>query len=463
MATSADETTQTSPDLVRLHPQLEEQVSAAAEQLRVPGVAVGIYAGGAEDYVYHGVTSIENPLPVDAKTIFQIGSTGKTYTATVLMILAERGLVSLEAPVRSYVPELRLQDESVAERVTVLQLLNHTAGWVGDISGDTGDGDDALARFVAEVLPTLDQVNPLGSVASYNNSALNLAGRVIEKVTGKTYEAAVHDLLLEPAGLDESFFFMGEIMTRRFVVGHIEREGVVRVAHPWAMARSANPAGGVLATASDQIAYARFHLGNGTGEDGTRVLSEESLRRMREPTVQFGDGWCGISWMLQDIGGTRIAAHGGSTIGQQSAFVMVPERDFAVTVLTNAHAGLQLHNQLVEWVLKTYLGVAQPEEQPLALDPAELAAYAGKYDGAIWIANVSAEDDHLRLTIEITDKGREEMGEEAFPFTPARLVILPQDRFLILDGEYAGLKANFIREDDRITAINVGRIAHRID
>src|SRR5215472_13077230 len=102
-------------DLGALHAQLAEKVEEAAERLQVPGVAVGILAGDDEDYVFHGVTSVENPLEVDAATLFQIGSTTKTYTGTVMMLLAQRGLVDLDAPVRRYVPELRLQDESAAQ------------------------------------------------------------------------------------------------------------------------------------------------------------------------------------------------------------------------------------------------------------------------------------------------------------------------------------------------------------
>jgi hypothetical protein len=272
----------------------------------------------------------------------------------------------------------------------------------------------------------------------------------------------VHDLLLAPVGLDESFYFMGDILTRRFAVGHHERKGELRVAHPWHMSRSGNAAGGLISTARDQIAYARFHLGNGTGKNGVRVLSEASLRRMREPTTPMGEGWCGMSWMLEDIGDVRIVEHGGSTNGQQSAFRMVPERDFAITVLTNAHAGLQLHQAIVEWAMEAYLDVTRPEEEPLSLTHSELAAYAGSYDGAIWIANVAVEDDHLRMTIEISREGQKEMEAEGFEFTPTRLAMLPRDRFLVLDGEYAGMKANFIRDGDRIEAINLGRIAHRI-
>ena len=129
-------------------PTLQEWVSEAAERLAVPGVAVGVYHAGEEHYAFHGVTSLENPLPVDEHTLFQFGSTGKTFTATAIMRLVDQGRVDLDATVRTYLPELRLQDEDVAQRVTVLQLLNHTAGWSGDVFENTGDGDDALARYV---------------------------------------------------------------------------------------------------------------------------------------------------------------------------------------------------------------------------------------------------------------------------------------------------------------------------
>src|SRR5438270_3534419 len=124
---------------------LQETVSGLAEQLAVPGVAVGVLTNGEEVYGFHGVTSVENPLPVDADTLFQFGSTGKTFTATALLRLVEQGLVDLDAPVQTYIPEFRMEDEGVARTVTVLHLLNHTAGWEGDLIEDMGPGDDALA------------------------------------------------------------------------------------------------------------------------------------------------------------------------------------------------------------------------------------------------------------------------------------------------------------------------------
>src|SRR4051794_31117594 len=246
---------------------LQAVVSEIAAELEVPGASMGVLIDGVEHYAFHGVTSVENPLPVDADTLFQFGSTGKTYTATAMLRLVEDGSVDLDEPVRKYVPELTLQDADVAARVTVLQLFNHTAGWEGDMMDNTGDGDDALEKYVAR-MAKLQQVTPLGATVSYNNASLSLAGRIIEKVTGSTYEQAIRDLLLTPLGLEHTFFFPNEIMTRRFVAGHTKHDdGRITVARPWGLPRGGAPAGGMSANAADQLAWARFHLGDGTARN----------------------------------------------------------------------------------------------------------------------------------------------------------------------------------------------------
>src|SRR6266568_4898943 len=107
---------------------LSDFVEATATDFRIPGVAVGVWADGQEIYACHGVTSVDNPLPVDRDTLYVLGSVTKTYTATALMRLVAEGRVELEAPVRRYIPELVLADERAAAEITVLHLLNHTAG-----------------------------------------------------------------------------------------------------------------------------------------------------------------------------------------------------------------------------------------------------------------------------------------------------------------------------------------------
>ena len=162
-----------------------------------------------------------------------LGSVTKTFTATALMRLVAEGQVELDAPVRRYVPELKLADEQTAAEVTVLNLLNHTAGLDWRIITDTGDGDDALARQVAK-LAELKLIAPPGTRASYSQAGYNLAGRIVEKVTGLTYERAVASLLFEPLGLSHSFFALDDVMTRRFAVGHnLGEDGTLSIARPW--------------------------------------------------------------------------------------------------------------------------------------------------------------------------------------------------------------------------------------
>ena len=263
---------------------VREAARAAMERWHVPGVVVGVSREGDEEVAGLGVTSIEHPLPVDDLTLFQIGSITKTFTGTLVMRLVEAGEIDLDEPVRTYLPELRLGDDDVARRVTMRHLLTHTGGWEGDYFDDLGLGDDALTRMVA-ALAELPQVTPLGEVWSYNNAGFYIAGRVVEVVTGKTFEAAMHELVLDPLELAMTFFFADDVMTRRFSVGHhIEGEDV-SVARPWLIGRSANPAGGLVSTARDLLRYARFHMGDGESGDGKRLLTAESMALMRRPHI----------------------------------------------------------------------------------------------------------------------------------------------------------------------------------
>jgi CubicO group peptidase (beta-lactamase class C family) len=449
--------------------ELEVRLSAAAERHGVPGAAVGVLHDGVEAYAYYGVTSVEHPLPVDGGTLFQIGSTTKTFTATAIMRLVERGDVDLAAPVRTYVPELRLQDEDVAARVTVLDLLNHTAGWDGDFFIDTGGGDDAIERYVARLVE-VPQVAPLGAIASYNNAAFVLAGLVIERATGGTYEAALSELVLEPLGLRESFLRPVDVMTRRFASGHQHHGGRPEVARQWALARSAWPAGGIAATARDQLRYARFHLGDGTWE-GRRLLRAETMELMRRPTAELGGGALGeavgIAWLLQDIGGVRLVRHGGGTNGQLSVFAMVPERAFAIAILTNSDTGSQLNAELQRWALEAYLGVTPgPDPEPLDLPADRLSEYAGRYRTTNGHVDVTVEDGRLVARHVTSEEGRERMrsfhGGQAPEQPPLPLGMLPGDRFVIVEGRARGSRGRFIREAGAVTALELsGRVGPR--
>lgn len=451
--------------------EFQKKVSALCAELEVTGVAAGLWVDGRESYAFSGVTSVENPLPVDDRTLFQFGSTGKTFTATAIMRLVERGQVDLDAPVRTYVPELRTKEADVAEHVTVLQLLNHTAGWDGDLFADTGNGDDALARYV-ERMADLDQVTPLGGPVSYNNASLVLAGRVIEKVTGGTFEQAVRDLVLTPLGLDDTWLFPGDVMTRRFAVGHTrDDDGNVTINRPWALPRSVTPAGGMSATAADQLTWARFHLGDGAAADGTPVLSRELLDRMKQPTADMrgsalGD-FVGISWLLRDVGGARLVGHGGTTNGQYSDFTLVPERDFAVISMTNSGPnGSQLNHRLTQWAMEHYLGIRDATPEPLVVGDDALAVYAGRYETIAAECDVTVEDGRLVVTSRAKPSMTAAIGETDDE-TRTTVALLPGERdpFVVSEGPATGMRGYFSRDGDgRVDGMHFGgRLAARIE
>jgi len=456
---------------------LSEYVAAKATELEVPGAAIGLLHDGIEEYAYHGVTSVENPLPVDATTLFQFGSTGKTFTAAAMLRLVDQGVVDLDAPVRRYVPELKLKDESVARAVTVFQLFNHTAGWSGDLMANTGDGDDALAKYV-ERMATIEQVSPLGSSVSYNNASLSLAGRVIEKVTGQTYEQAIRELLFEPLGMANSYFSPNEVMTRRFAVGHNQKpDGTIEVARPWALPRAAAPAGGISATAADQVAWAQFHLGDGRGREGQRLLSAELLARMQEPSVEIkgsalGD-FVGISWFLRDVEGARLVSHGGTTNGQHSAFVMVPDRGFALISMTNCEPnGPQLNDAVLGWALERHLGIVEQDPEPLNLSDPELAPYTGTFETIAASCEITTNKGGLLLRVNIkpetlaalSEAGNDHGAADGQP--PLPLGILPGDgdRYVVSDGPAKGMKGYFARDETgTIVGVHVGgRMAAKV-
>jgi CubicO group peptidase (beta-lactamase class C family) len=450
-----------------LEAQLQEKLTELGTELEVPGVAVGILVDGQEHYAFHGVTNIEHPLPVDASTLFQFGSTGKTFTATALMILIEQGHLDLDTRVADVIEGFRMKDASVADRVTILQLLNHTAGWSGDLLKSTGDGDDALEKYL-ELAAEVDQVTPLGETVSYNNTSLSIAGRVIELVTGLTFEQAIKELLLEPLGLDDTWFFATDIMTRRFASGHEQHpDGTIHVARPWALARSAHPAGGISGNAADQIAWARFHLGDGTAADGKRVLSEAALKSMQQPTVlmpgsALGDA-VGISWLLREVGGVTTVGHGGTTHGQHSSFTMVPERRFAFVSMTNCGPnGPQLNKELERWALEAYLGVVEPEPEPLQLGDDELAPFVGHYETIAALVDIVPKDGRLEVQVAMKPEMAAELNEEGaeVPEQPPFLVGLlagDGDRYVVAEGPAKGMRGYFVRDGDgNVRGIHMG-------
>ena len=444
---------------------LADFVEAAAEEFGMPGVAVGVWFDGHETFACDGVTSLENPLAVDRHTLFLVGSVTKTFTATALMCLVASGHVALEAPVTRYLPEISLAGAPDASQVTVLNLLNHTSGLDWGLIADTGEGDDALATYVAR-LAELDRIAPPGARASYSQAGYNLAGRIIETVTGLTYEQAVASLVLEPVGLAHSLFERDDIMTRRFCVGHnLGRDGWLSVARLWRRARGDSPGGGIASSVADQLRWARFHLGDGRAEDGTRVLPAELMARMRTPTAPLrastlGDA-IGIGWFLRDVDGVRTAGHGGTANGQFAEILIVPGRQFAVVALSNAGPdGISFNQAVVRWALETHLGVTQRDLEPVPYDDARGSELVGSYESDVMTLTITADGTGLELAAAMKPEIRA-AADTALPpdRAPFELDLLPgdADEYVITGGALKGQRGFFTRGNGgAIVGIDLG-------
>jgi CubicO group peptidase (beta-lactamase class C family) len=446
MSTNLDTSQIADPDFRELCDYLVGRM----QELGVPGVAVGVLRNGQEFTAGFGITNVEAPVPVDPKTLFQIGSISKTFTATVAMHLAEAGKLDLDAPVRAYLPDLKLRDEAAAAGATMRHLFSHTGGWLGDYFEDTGSGDDALTRIVAN-MAELPQYTPLGETFSYNNAGFYLAGHVIETVTGKSYEQNVKELIFDPLGMDNSFFFAHDAISRRVAVGHNIVDGKAVVARPWALARAAHAAGGIASTVTDLLKYARFQMGDGTAPDGTRLLMQASLAEMQTPRTPAGSGAgaVGISWMIKSIGGVKTVRHSGGTNGQISIFLLAPEQGIAITVLTNAGRGGELTGDVVEWALKRYLGVEEALPEAISLDADVLAAYTGRYEAALTVLELEVRDGVLWLQA-IPQGGfpNKDSKPATPPPPPVRLAVGANDVIVALDAPFRNARGEFLRDPD---------------
>ena len=424
-----------------------ERVSKVIEKKGVPGVALGILHKGETVAAGFGVTNVDHPLSVTDKTLFQIGSITKTFTGTAIMRLVEMDKLELDATVRTYLPDFKVADENASSQATIRHLLTHMGGWVGDFFHDTGEGDDAMPRYMAD-MADLEQLAPIGSVWSYNNSGFYLAGYIIETVTGKSYEAAMKELVFDPLGLEHTYFNPGDVMTHRFVVGHKVGESV-QVARPWRLPRAAYPAGGITCDVYDLLRYARFHLGDSLAQDGSELLKPESLSLMHtsQVTLWKNEAW-GLGWSINEVNGTRRLSHGGGTMGQVSLLALIPKHDFAIAVFTNADQGGFVIHDVSRWALKQYLGLETPDPTPIESSEEELASYVGRYSRPF--ADLEMGMLGGKLVAQVTFKGgfptKDTPPLPAPP--PMSLALCEQDRLLVLDGPFKDGKVDILRKQD---------------
>jgi CubicO group peptidase (beta-lactamase class C family) len=448
-------------------PKFDALVSLAEAKMKeygVPGVALGILQNGVPTVRGLGITNVEDPLPVTAHTVFPIASISKTFATTAMLRLIEQGKVDLHAPVRKYLPDFRVRDEAASRDVTIWHLLTHLGGWEGQVSGPER-GTATLENFVGSI-HDLMQVAPPGAAWSYNNAGFSIAGRVIEVVTGQSINAALRDLVFTPLGLEHAGTTAGDFIVNRFAAGHTTRNGTATLQRPFVPSSSIT-AGGVGLCITDLLTYARFHLSDGTAANGQRVLTPASLELMRTPQIrkQSTDDDMGVGWHLRTVGPIHTASHGGTLAGHILLLEIVPERNFAIAILTNSNVGWRLIQDVEREALKSYLGATYalnqgiahrglvetlPSYEPLARQP-DPAPYIGTYARPTNTVVVHADGGKLFV------QERQNSGRVGFDWPVS---FFGPDRTVVIDGPEKGQTIEFVR--DAAGKVNWVRVTGRV-
>jgi CubicO group peptidase (beta-lactamase class C family) len=311
---------------------IEDVVDRELGASGVPGLAYAVVADGRIAAVgARGVVRSGGDREVTADTAFVTGSIAKSFTALAVMQLVEAGRVDLDAEISRYLDAFSGRPTGA---ITVRQLLSHTSGFStlqGNASHrDVTDADDELARLV-DRLATTAPAHAAGDRWEYSNTNYQVLGRLIEVVSGQSYQTYVASNILEPVGMEQSFVADGESHDS-MATGHRPWFGSRRPLPENPTDRGTAPQGGIIASAPD---LARYLLVMTNGRDD--VLSAAGKALMMRP-AGGASPFYGFGWFVDPDNGS--VWHSGSTPGFESLATMIPAEGKGVVVLVNGGSGV---------------------------------------------------------------------------------------------------------------------------
>ncbi|MBB6453548.1 CubicO group peptidase (beta-lactamase class C family) [Salirhabdus euzebyi] len=345
---------------------------------KAPGVSVSIFTN--DDVLLQkgfGTTNAEEQgESVTPSTLFRIGSVSKTITATLMMRLVEAGKVDLDVPIITYLPELKLKDKQATETITLRMLLSHTAGLPdgGDLFGDRSK--NALKNYVNNDLPNLDFVAPPTVHYSYGNHAINLAGYVTERVTGKLFADLIQEEVFEPLSMSRSMYDPLKAFTYPTALQHERKEdGSYHVMHSFPENVACHPSSMAISNAEDMTKFGQMYLNNGIINDST-YLSTESLNQMfavEAKRYTIPPCTVGICWLKEEENGVEYVWHSGGIGTYRSFMVLFPKHKIGIFTVANQDTGWEI----VEEVLNQ---IGQKEERSFqSIEKGNIENYFGTY------------------------------------------------------------------------------------
>jgi CubicO group peptidase (beta-lactamase class C family) len=410
-----------STSLDELIDDLRRHVTALAGSNGVAGFAVALHHRGKRRSFWGGLANREEETPVAEETLFRLSSITKIYTATAIMRLHDQGIIDIDEPVATYLPQARGSRHPEWQQITARHFLSHTSGADEyDIRGKSGISflDDAVD------VPLL--FSP-GSKFSVSNFGYTVLGWLAEIGYGGCWYEIVRDHILQPMGLASTTISSTRTSGDPYAYGHVRTAGkdyiVPRVPGHWG---PIGAAGGLYASVDDLLDFGLSWM----GDDGPVVLSAESARQMRanqfridEPLI--GDSAC-LGWFGYDRAGLRVLSGSGHGFGSVTELRLIPGEDFAIAFMANSSFPLvaPMFWSVASTAYAELLGVelTEPAVPRLAGRPEpvpDLAAYVGTYRSRWGEITVSAgEPGSLELDVSKFETGYIDGVVRAIPLSP---------------------------------------------
>ncbi len=357
--------------VARLSTELEPKIKAEIQQGHLPGFAIGVIRNGKLIYAKgFGVAKLGSNTTITSRSLFHMASVTKTFVATAVMQLVEKGKIDLDAPLTRYLPYFRLNDERY-RTITIRQTLSHTSG-IPDTVNYNWDKPEydagALERFVRSIADQKLVFAP-GEKFGYSNTAYEILGDVIAKVSGESFEDYVQHNILTPLGMKDSTLLVREANPQLLASPHVMENDKVVVSKIFPYNRAHAPSSTLYSSIEDMSRWAIANLNRGE-LDGKRILKRETVDAMWRPVVDALSMKEGISWFTTDKQGHRFVLHSGGDVGFESLVVLAPEDGVAVVGMSNFAASDKNYlNDFVNGAMRIMLGFEQQSSAPVAAAP----------------------------------------------------------------------------------------------
>ena len=349
---------------------IDTLVARTLRTFDVPGIAVCVIKDGKVVHSRgYGVRSLATRQRLDENTLFGIASNSKAFTTAALGMLVDEGKISWDDKVRKYIPEFKLFDPYVTEEFTIRDLLCHRSG-LGLGAGDLMFFPDSSDFTMADILHNLQFLKPVTSFRSayaYDNNLYIVAGEVVARVSGMSWEDFIERRIMAPLGMAGSAASWDRLKdTSNWIDAHARVEGEVRV-----IARSRSKvdhaAGGIYSSIADLSKWVLCHLQGGKyGPEMRPLFSAGVLRERWAPQTILPLGGpgpynthfaaYGLGFGLSDVKGYKQVSHTGGLEGMVTQVTMIPELQLGIIVLTNQEEGLAF-SAITNQIKDGYLGV----------------------------------------------------------------------------------------------------------